>query len=279
MKPIRNANLATTNNEETPRHIQSGKNTITTQVIVAGAGPVGMFTALKLAQAGLSVALVDAKPGHAKKGSKACVLQQSTLDYLDSVGLADAVEQLGIRWKNNHVYFKGSKIDITSFKEAGSDTSFINLPQCTLERLLHNKLMATELCSLLWSHRILDVRQSKNQVEMLVEGPENKVRIKGRFLLSCDGVDSPVRQLCGLSWSGVSSTDQVLVADIQAELPLEPARHIHFNAPSNPGRQIVIQPTGLDEWRIEWQLPGTYDTYNERHSGEFCIQSFSQVGP
>jgi 2-polyprenyl-6-methoxyphenol hydroxylase-like FAD-dependent oxidoreductase len=57
------------------------------EVLVVGAGPVGLFTALHLARAGTRVAIVDEAPRAAAR-SYALALHAHTLALLDEVGLS-----------------------------------------------------------------------------------------------------------------------------------------------------------------------------------------------
>jgi 2-polyprenyl-6-methoxyphenol hydroxylase-like FAD-dependent oxidoreductase len=50
-----------------------------TQVLVVGAGPVGLTSAIGLAKAGLEVTIVDAAE-FGKNGSRAAVIQANTLE-------------------------------------------------------------------------------------------------------------------------------------------------------------------------------------------------------
>ena len=66
------------------------------EVLVVGAGPVGMFTALRLAQNGVDVCVVDEATGVASQ-SYACGLHPRTLSLLQSAGLETQVQPWGRR--------------------------------------------------------------------------------------------------------------------------------------------------------------------------------------
>src|SRR5207302_279485 len=67
-----------------------------TDVLVVGAGPVGLFSALQLASNGIDVTVIDRESGTAAR-SYACVLHQSTLGLLDQHGLIDEALEVGRR--------------------------------------------------------------------------------------------------------------------------------------------------------------------------------------
>ena len=66
------------------------------EVVVAGAGPVGMFVALRLAEAGIRVEVVDEAWNRGAR-SYALALHPDSLALLDGVGLAGEVLKAGHR--------------------------------------------------------------------------------------------------------------------------------------------------------------------------------------
>ena len=65
-----------------------------TEVLVVGAGPVGMLTALLLAESGIRVKIIDQESRTATH-SYACALHPHTLKLLGQAGLAADVQKLG----------------------------------------------------------------------------------------------------------------------------------------------------------------------------------------
>jgi len=65
----------------------------TGQVGIVGAGPVGLITALRLADAGVSSVLLDLKPELVRQGSKACLIQGDVLEILNKAGCAGPIAE------------------------------------------------------------------------------------------------------------------------------------------------------------------------------------------
>ena len=59
-----------------------------TEVLVVGAGPVGLVTAYELTRRGVRVRLVDAAPGPAET-SRAIAVHPRTLETYDQIGVLD----------------------------------------------------------------------------------------------------------------------------------------------------------------------------------------------
>ena len=67
-----------------------------TDVLVVGAGPVGLMTAILLAEAGVEVVVVDREERTASR-SYACALHPRTLALLDRLGILDPLLRQGRR--------------------------------------------------------------------------------------------------------------------------------------------------------------------------------------
>jgi hypothetical protein len=77
-----------------------------TQVLVVGAGPVGLFMAAELNRHGVSCRIVDKNEGPTHD-SRAASIQARTLEILESISLADEFVQVGnILPCRSHLYFR-----------------------------------------------------------------------------------------------------------------------------------------------------------------------------
>ncbi|MCZ6664419.1 MAG: FAD-dependent monooxygenase, partial [Gammaproteobacteria bacterium] len=66
-----------------------------TQVVIAGAGPVGCVVALILARAGVSVRLLEAEP-NLVKDMRGSTFHPPTLDMLDELGVTPKLIEQGL---------------------------------------------------------------------------------------------------------------------------------------------------------------------------------------
>ena len=65
------------------------------QVVIVGAGPVGLLTALGLARQGVEVTVLDSEP-EVVKSPRAAVYFHTTISILDKLGLADDAHAIGL---------------------------------------------------------------------------------------------------------------------------------------------------------------------------------------
>src|SRR5579859_3628378 len=123
-----------------------------TEVLVVGAGPVGLWTALSLAHAGVEVSIID-RESRVTARNYACALHPSTLKLLDRLGLASAAIERG-RPIQKLAFYEGesrrAEIDL-----AGCSKEFpflLILPQSALESLLEQQLRLAGV-AVYWNHR------------------------------------------------------------------------------------------------------------------------------
>ena len=127
-----------------------------TEVLVAGAGPVGMFTALRLAESGISVQLIDQESRTAGR-SYACALHPRTLQLLDQAGVAREAIQRGQRIETA-AFYEGAlrRAEVNLSRLPGAFPFVLVLAQCTLEDLLEKKLKERGV-KVHWNHRLADL--------------------------------------------------------------------------------------------------------------------------
>ena len=111
-------------------------------VLVIGAGPVGLTMAAELARFGLGVRIVDKAAARSDK-SKALVLWSRSVELIDRMGCGDAFVGAGIQVHGARIFAGGSEIAHISLD--GLDTPHpyaLMLPQSETERLLEEHLNA-----------------------------------------------------------------------------------------------------------------------------------------
>nr|AIU99201.1 ChaM [Streptomyces chattanoogensis] len=188
---------------------------IDTQVVVVGAGPVGLMLAgeLRLGGAGVTVLEQLAAP---TTESRASTLHARTMEILEQRGL---VEELGDPPNGGPGHFGGIPLDLTL---PGPYPGQWKVPQARTEELLAG--WATGLgAELRRGHRVVGITDRGDHVEVEVEaatpppagggGPTSR-RLRAQYVVGCDGEESIVRRLAGFPFPGEDATKELLRADI-----------------------------------------------------------------
>ncbi len=178
-------------------------------VLVVGAGPVGLFTAILAAEAGLKVRIIDQETRTTAR-SYACALHPRTLNLLDAAGLAAPVVERGRRVETMSFHDRDSRRAAVKLSEPGGRFPFLLiLPQASFEAILEQRLRKAGL-NVDWNHRFADCREQNDQVAVTVEELggtatgyivphwetviKSRIAVGARFLVGADGYGSLVRQ-------------------------------------------------------------------------------------
>ena len=182
-----------------------------TEVLVVGAGPVGMITALELAQAGTKVRIIDKATGDTTR-AYACVLHARTMKLLGEFGLAEEIEGPGRKIKAIRCFNGPTEVADLDLERSGGVVTI--LPQNELEQILERKLAEYGI-NIDWAHRLSCGTLSGNHNvatvdELSSSGSGYAVphfdqvikrthRITADFIVGADGHDSRVRDLLNVN--------------------------------------------------------------------------------
>ncbi len=233
------------------------------RAVVVGAGPVGLIAAIELARAGLRPLVLDAKPGIVWSSRATCISRRS-LEILDRIGAGPAFAAKALPWSRGRTFHRDRlvfRLDMP-FGPGDRHAPFVNLQQCYTEQFLLDTLSALgEAAELRWNHRLTDLRQHGDGVDLSVSGPEGDYSLRAEWVVAADGGRSTVRELMGLKLEGTAYESRYLIADIEVEganWPVE--RHVWFDSPANPGSTVILHVQPDNVWRIDYQLRDEEDT-------------------
>ncbi|MFM0431003.1 FAD-dependent oxidoreductase [Paraburkholderia aspalathi] len=240
-------------------------------VIVVGAGPVGLATAIDIAQQGVPVVLVD-DDCSLSTGSRAICFSKRSLDIFDRLGCGQRMVDKGISWNVGKVFLKDELVYTFNLQpEAGHNRpAFINLQQYYVEGFLLERAQEMPNLEIRWKSKVVGVQQNgtagsaQASVMLTVDTPNGQYPLHGRYVVAADGSRSPMRNLMGLDSHGVTFKDRFLIADVKMEAEFPTERWFWFDPPFHPNQSVLLHRQPDNVWRIDFQLGWDADPVLEK---------------
>jgi 2-polyprenyl-6-methoxyphenol hydroxylase-like FAD-dependent oxidoreductase len=190
------------------------------EVLVVGAGPVGLTMAAALTRHGLKCRIID-KAAAPNDKSKALVVWSRTLELLDSLGLAETFVQTGMKAVGASVYSGGKRMAHISVAGVESPFGFpLMIPQNETERLLTQHLSGNGI-AVERSLELASFTELPDQVTCALkhsDGREESLTVS--WLIGCDGAHSAVRHGLAMSFTGHAEPNDWILADVHVEGPI-----------------------------------------------------------
>jgi 2,4-dichlorophenol 6-monooxygenase len=197
-------------------------------VLIVGAGPVGLTAALLLERLGLSVVIVDRRDGpqrapaaHAVNARTFEIWRQTGLD-VDGIRAhaQDPASAGAVHWVTK---LGGEVIGSLPYERQGDEvlaftpTPLRNLSQHRLEPLLVDELAARDV-AVRYQHLWESAIAADEGAVSIVAGPEGPVEVSSRWLWACDGASSPVRRWLGIVPEGPHRIQSFVMVHLAANL-------------------------------------------------------------
>jgi 3-(3-hydroxy-phenyl)propionate hydroxylase len=215
----------------------------TPHVVIAGAGPVGLVSALVLGRAGLRVTVLEASAS-LNADLRASTFHPPTLDMLARYGLTDALIAQGLvaRYTQQRDRAEGlvAEFDMQLLQ---SDTDFPFRLQCEqwkLTQLIKSQLDALPDVQVRFNTRITGLGQSADAVQASIDTQGQADQLQADYLIGADGAWSAVRRGLGIDFEGFTYPERFLVVSTDFEFADHLPHLSYVNYCSDPLEWCVL---------------------------------------
>jgi 2-polyprenyl-6-methoxyphenol hydroxylase-like FAD-dependent oxidoreductase len=229
------------------------------EVLIAGAGPVGLALALELQRFGIRFRIVE-RNAERSTTSKALGLQPRLSEIFAILGIDgkffargfDGVRAFNLNSRAKKLLRIELQFPSNQAGQAAFQPRMIIIPQSVTEEILETTL-AEQGHVVERQRELVGFRQMSDHVEAVIRresGAEETVRTK--FLVGCEGAHSIVRKQAGLTFTGATFPLRTLLADVTIDWDL-PDNEVQ--AWFHGDGSFAALPFGGQKWRLIAECP------------------------
>ena len=220
------------------------------QVLIVGAGPVGMLLALMLHRSGVRVILTD-KRNSSTTLPRAIAINQATLELFDELGLTKILQQ-GLKVPCIEVYWNNKRINTIDFKK--SETKFpyfFHIQQSFVEYELESEIKKLGI-TYYRSKELVYFEQRARKVTATLKTKEKYENIDCDFLIGADGGQSQTCKLINAEITTKHYGAYFILADVELESNFTSSQY-HFSV---DGYSMLV-PIAEEKTRLIFSFKGS----------------------
>jgi 2-polyprenyl-6-methoxyphenol hydroxylase-like FAD-dependent oxidoreductase len=244
------------------------------EVLVVGAGPVGLFTALALAERGVQVQVMD-REWRTGTRSYACGVHAESLRLLEELGVLTPLLEGARRIRQVGLYDERERRAAMRIADLAEDHSFLAvLRQEDLERILVQALEKRGV-KIIWNHQIARIAQLPEHVDVTVEKLSKDTmgyavqhtewmiaktkHLEVPFVIGADGHHSAVRRALDIEYPEVAPATEFAVFEFKTDADL------------GDEMRLVL---GEDSTNLCWPLPNGHCRWSfQQTAGEVGMET------
>ncbi|MBO2457940.1 FAD-dependent oxidoreductase [Actinomadura violacea] len=213
-------------------------------VLIVGAGPVGLALATALARAGVDAVLID-KAAEGANTSRAAVVHARTLEVLRDIDATAELVERGVIVPRFTVRERDRVLLKVDFGSLPTDYPFTLLvPQNVTEEVLGDRLRKAG-GRVLRPYELEHIGQDGDEVIATMKGGRT---VRARYAVGADGMHSVVRDRTGIAFTGDTYAQSFVLADVHLDWPDVPnevmlyfsAEGVTVVAPLPGGRHRIV---------------------------------------
>jgi len=223
-------------------------------VIISGAGPVGLITALRLAKEGITVTVLEAGKTICQD-FRAPAFHSTSIDIFDALGVLEPIAEIGLKIPtmifSDRTLNRTVELPFDILQERGYTNHPYDLciGQQALAQVLYDALASYDNCEVLFQHEVSTVTQNSDSVSIVCNTPNGEKSFSTPWLVGADGARSGVRKSLDIPYEGFTWEDRFLLIHTRVDLT-EEVGIVNFMADGPDWRLVLKIPFGAGE--NEW---------------------------
>lgn len=189
---------------------------LTAQVVILGAGPVGLTIANYLGQAGIDVLVIE-KLDKLIDYPRAIGIDDESLRTVQAIGLIDNVLPHTTPWHSMRFLTPKGRCfaDIQPMTDEFGWSRRNAFIQPQVDAVLYDGLSRFSNVRTLFERELVSFTQDDAGVTLQVQGEEGTTEsVRAEYMVACDGGNSMVRKGLGISFEGKTAPNQWIVVDL-----------------------------------------------------------------
>ncbi len=223
------------------------------EVLIVGAGPVGLSLALGLAAHRVRSVLVERKAGTSRT-SKAPAIHARTLETLRPWGVSPRLLEAGtlVETLTLHSADQATQpylsLDFRELDASVDRPGLLVLEQDRTEEILLDAVVGSGWCDVRFGTEAIEIQEDAEGVGLRTAGEGPRSLLHAPYLVGCDGAGSFVRDALGLPFEGGTYDLRPMLADVRVTAPHDglPWPRV-LNGPDGLTFTVRLRP-GL--WRV-----------------------------
>jgi 2-polyprenyl-6-methoxyphenol hydroxylase-like FAD-dependent oxidoreductase len=209
------------------------------EVVVVGAGPVGLVAACELARRGIRIRVID-KLAEPTSESRAIAIHSRSLDMFDRMGIVDELIATGVKSTGMKMLSNNSELCHVQFGRVDSAFPFSLLtPQTETERVLRERL-ATLGVTVDRGVELVDLTQDADGAHLTLRGTAGATEtLTTAWVIAADGAHSTSRHLVGAKLTGSFKGERFILGDCDADSDMNGESMYTVFAPEGP---VMMMP-------------------------------------
>ena len=216
-----------------------------TDILIVGAGPVGMSLAILLKKAKVDFILLDKREAVAKL-PRAIAINQASLSLFDELGIFENLKKYAVCIDETQIFWNKKHIGAINFHNIATKYPyFLQVSQDIVEQELENLLKNNQI-SIHRGHEFLVSSSNNGVVLSNIKTKDDTYQIQSKYLIGIDGGNSNVRKQIGNSLDEESYGSYFILFDIEVSDPIFDKTRYYF---AQDGYCMVV-PKNNCEYRV-----------------------------